>query len=97
MIRMSRQTPRLHLALAGVSLVSVLFLGVVGVLHQHDEHHSETCDLCHQLDHLGLDTPVLLDIALDDRVADAVPFLPALPAIPGDRSADPARAPPVYS
>ena len=89
--------PNLRAALAGLALASVLFLGMVAGLHVHEDHAAGTCDICHHLDHMGLDAPELPVLARTDTL-DAVVVVPALrlPAF-SVLDGDPARAPPLHS
>jgi hypothetical protein len=93
----SRAFSTLRGALAGLALASVLFLGMVAGLHVHEDHASGNCDICHHLDHLGLDAPeepvLVQDDLLDESIAAPAARLPAMAVLGGD----PARAPPSLS
>ena len=84
-------------ALAGVALGAVLFLVLSGGLHVHVGDAGDDCEICFQLDHVGLDIPALTP----DGFFDSVDRMPALDASPywdlNISGEDPARAPPVLS
>jgi hypothetical protein len=97
MLLNSRAFSTLRGALAGLALAAVLFLGTVTGLHVHEDHAAGNCDICHQLDHLGLDAPaepvLVQNDMLDDSISVPASRLPAVAVLDGD----PARAPPAIS